>query len=176
MEEGENMKLAILIIMECISVVLLFSFGIFFILGGFDLQIFEYGFIWNIYLIVFAILFLAVPIFIIKIKAKYIITTFALILIMFVCGVNATDNYINNKYQDFSKELWVNKKIVRQIMYKTLEKDEEFLSYNKVQVIEKLGTPDFDNGYKIGYLTQQAEIEINFNDNKIESIKFVDYM
>lgn len=170
------MKLAILTIMECISLILIFSFGVFYILGGFNLHIFEYGFAWNIYLIVITILFLIIPMLIFKYKTIYTISIFIIIVIIFICSVRANDNYINNKYQNFSRDLWVNNKIVRQIMYKSLENDEEFLSFNKAQVIEKLGTPDFDNVNKIGYLTQQAEIEIVFYENKIVSINFVDYM
>ena len=144
--------------------------GICYLFGGLNLEIFEYGFIFYMAITLFVILIIFIPFLIIKYKIKYVIALYLLIFIVFVIGLSSSSKYIYVKYKEFSYDLWTKHSIVRQIMYLDLEDDETFLSYNRDQVIDKLGEPDSKDTINFYYDTSPGDIIVEFDNNIVKRI------
>lgn len=163
-------KFFIIICFEIVSVLIIAILGICYLFGGLNLEIFEYGIIFYIGLILFIISIIFIPFFLIKYKIKYITVIYLLIVIVSIIGLSFSSQYIREKYNEFSYDLWANYEVIRQVMYLDLENDKTFLSYNKEEVVKKLGKPDSEDISNFYYNTSPGDIVVEFDNDIVKKI------
>lgn len=164
-------KIAFLVFFEILSLGIIFLLSIFYLFGGFNLIKYECGLIFLLVNLLFLFFLMFIPVLMIKFKVLYISLLYIFVCIVFMLAFKNANIHIREKYSEFSYMDWANKPIVRQIMYKDLKSDKNFLSYNKDQVSEKLGLPDEKENNKFYYKTYPGYIVVEFqNDNRINQI------
>lgn len=170
-----NIKRIIAVIIGIISLLLVCIIFIIYSMNEFALEHYEYGFLWDIFITFFVVLFIAIPILVSKTRKIYPVVIYFLSIFVFIFVCRYESIYISNKYIHFSESTWENNIAARKIMYEDLKNDKEFLSYSKEQVIEKLGAPYLNKGDTIYYETIPGNIRIKFDKNSVEYIDYLDW-
>lgn len=166
---SKTQKVAVVVFLEIISFSIILFMSIIFLFGGFNLIRYEYKLVFLL-LCVLGVSLAIVPIFILKYKALYIIAIYLCSCLLFVNLTKFTNCYLLEKYEKFSANEWINKPVVRQVMYKDLENNEKFFLYDKKQVINELGIPEEQNDKKYYYKTFPGYIVIEFDNNIVKRV------
>lgn len=168
---SKTIKIAFFVFFEILSLGIIFLLSIFYLFGGFNLIKYECGLIFLLVYLLFLFLLIFIPVIMLKFRVLYISLLYIFVFIVFIFAFKSANIYIREKYSEFSYMDWTNKPIVRQIMYKGLKSDKNFLSYDKDQVSEKLGLPDEKENNNFYYKTYPGYIVVEFqNDNRVKQI------
>lgn len=168
---SKTLRIAFCVFFEILSLCIVFLLSIFYLFGGFNLIKYEHELIFLLVYLLFLFLLIFIPMLMLKFRILHILFLYIFVFIVFMFLFKNANMYIREKYSDFSYTDWANKPVVRQIMYKDLKSDKNFLSYDKEQVSEKLGVPDERENNNFYYKTFPGYIVVEFqNDNRVKQI------
>lgn len=167
---NKYISFGIVVFLELVSALLFIISGMVYFFGGFNLEIYEYGSLYYFFVLFFFLLLFIIPLLFYKMQKIYMCVVYLFVLIAFIGGIKFSYINLYERYNEFSRTEWINKPVVRQVMYESLKNDEKFYLCDMVKIEQLLGSPNKKYSDSYVYDSKPGYIIINFKNGVVSEV------